>query len=179
MFDWEIWCSAVAVTVFYTWNKPAYYETSSILYALIQSRSMKTFSLIIYTDGASRGNPGPAAAGAVIKDERGHNLTKISCYLDIATNNQAEYRALIAGLEAAVTYNPSSIRVYMDSELIVRQLQGKYRVKNPMLKPLFQQACQLASLCGDVSFYHIPGTSNHEAHQLAEAAFKKKPEEKH
>ena len=78
-----------------------------------------------------------------------------------------------AGLEAARTYNPVSVRVYMDSELIVRQLQGRYRVKHPGLKPLFQKACQLIALCGEVTFSHIPGTSNREAHLLAEAAFNK------
>ena len=136
---------------------------------------MEISSITIYTDGASRGNPGPAAAGAVIKDDRGNNVVEISQYLGTATNNQAEYCALIAALEAAVVLHPRFVRVCMDSELAVRQLQGRYRVKNPGLRPLFQKASQLAAQCGTVSFEHIPGMSNGEAHPMAEAALKRDP----
>ncbi|HEV2459734.1 MAG TPA: ribonuclease HI family protein, partial [Ktedonobacterales bacterium] len=95
-------------------------------------------ALVLYTDGASRGNPGRAAAGIVLADEHGTALVRDATYLGVLTNNQAEYRALILGLRAAARYNPSAVRVYMDSELVVRQMRGEYRVKHELLRPLYE-----------------------------------------
>jgi ribonuclease HI len=131
---------------------------------------MGTSSVSIYADGASRGNPGPAAAGAVVRDERGNTIARISRYLGVATNNQAEYQALIAALEVAVRLNPGHVAIYMDSELVIRQLRGIYKVRSPGLSPLFQRARQLIAQCGVVSLEHIRGQCNPEAHLLAQAA---------
>ena len=92
--------------------------------------------LIIYADGAARGNPGPAAIGVVIADEHGRVLREISCAIGRATNNQAEYRAVIAGLEEVVGLGATHVELRADSELVVKQLNGRYRVKHPGLLPL-------------------------------------------
>lgn len=129
--------------------------------------------MYLYSDGASRGNPGPAAAGAVLKDASGNILAEVSRYLGIATNNQAEYEALIAGLEAARRLRAAVVEANMDSELVVLHLAGRYRVKHPGLKPLFEKAKSLMSQFDRVNVIYVPGTSNHQAHMLAKSAFKK------
>ena len=131
-------------------------------------------NLHIYADGASRGNPGPAAAGAVLKDERGNKMAEVSLFLGTATNNQAEYRALIAALEAATKLKPKSVHIHLDSQLVVLQVLGTYQMKNPRLRPLLQRAQQLMSQFKTVEIDHIPGSCNHEAHLLAGAAFRQK-----
>jgi len=98
---------------------------------------MKIEKAVLYTDGASRGNPGPAAIGAVIKDGQGRVLARISKRIGRTTNNQAEYRAVIAALEEAVRLGAAGVEIKSDSELVVRQINGRYRVKNPGLKPLY------------------------------------------
>jgi len=97
----------------------------------------------LFADGGSRGNPGPAALGAVLLDDSGNVLREIGEYLGTATNNVAEWRALIAGLEAALAEGIDHLEVRMDSELVVRQLSGEYRVKHPDLKPLSERARSL------------------------------------
>ncbi len=104
---------------------------------------MKKF--VINTDGTAVPNPGPAAIGATIKDERGKVIATISQSIGRATNNQAEYRAVIAALEKAVSLGADRVALRADSELVVRQLNGRYRVKKAALKPLYQQAGQLLS----------------------------------
>ena len=89
--------------------------------------------VIIATDGASRGNPGPAAIGATIKDGQGTLIARISRHIGIATNNQAEYQAVIAALNEALRLGARKVDISMDSELVVRQLSGRYRVKNAVL----------------------------------------------
>ena len=95
--------------------------------------------MIIFTDGTAEPNPGPAAIGAIIKDEQGRVITSISQRIGIATNNQAEYRAIIAALEEAIRLGATHVELNSDSELVVRQISGRYRVKNAALKPLYQQ----------------------------------------
>lgn len=131
---------------------------------------MKTEKVTIFTDGASRGNPGPSAIGAVIKNEQGHVLTRISQRIGQTTNNQAEYRAIITALEEAIRLGGRQVELNSDSELVVRQVKGKYRVKNAALKPLYQQVKQLESRLESFTINHIPREQNKEADKLANTA---------
>jgi len=126
--------------------------------------------LTIYTDGAARGNPGPAAIAATIRDEQGRLITTISRRIGATTNNQAEYQAIIAALEKAVTLGAGKVILNSDSELIVRQVNGQYRVKNASLKPLHQKVKQLISLLEDFTINHITRQQNTEADSLANRA---------
>lgn len=127
---------------------------------------------VIFADGASRGNPGPAAVGAVIKDEQGRLITSISQRIGKATNNQAEYRAIIAALENAIRLGASQVDMHSDSELVVRQINGRYRVKNAALKPLYRQVKYLQSLLEGFTITHILRQQNTEADNLANIALK-------
>ena len=131
---------------------------------------MKIEKAILYTDGASRGNPGPAAIGAVIKDGQGRVLGKISRRIGRTTNNQAEYQAVIAALEEAVRLGVASVEVKSDSELVVEQINGRYRVKNLALKPLHQRVRELQSLFQSFAIASIPRRQNIEADRLSNAA---------
>jgi len=133
---------------------------------------MKVNRVIIHADGASLGNPGPAAIGATIKDEQGRLVASISQRIGTATNNQAEYRALIAALEKATKLGTSQANIYLDSELVVRQINGKYRVKRATLKPLYQRVKQLQSRLAGFTITHIPRQQNTEAHNLAALALR-------
>jgi ribonuclease HI len=99
--------------------------------------------LRIYADGACRGNPGPAAIGAVIIDEQQRELVKISEYIGQGTNNKAEYRAVIAALKEAIKFNPTEATLFLDSELVARQLTGNYKVKSASIIPLYNEAVRL------------------------------------
>lgn len=129
--------------------------------------------LTIETDGASRGNPGPSAIGAVIRDSGGVVVRQISRSIGRATNNQAEYRAVIAALEEASELGAEHVHVRMDSELVVRQLKGQYRVKNTSLRLLFQRAMQILGGFDSYSIVSIPRSQNTEADRLAGAALRK------
>lgn len=129
--------------------------------------------LTIFADGASSGNPGPAAIGATVKNGQGENLVRISRRIGRATNNQAEYNALIAALEKAVELGASEVDIKLDSELLVRQLSGKYKVKAQGLKPLHQKVRRLLSHFGGYTITHIQGRQNSEAHRLAQIALKR------
>jgi ribonuclease HI len=126
--------------------------------------------LVLYTDGASRGNPGPAGAGALITDLEGATVAEKAVYLGEATNNQAEYQALLVGLKAAVKLAPSRLTVRMDSELIVKQLNGEYRVRNRDLLPLYGRARELMQRLADVRVVHVPREENAHADRLANQA---------
>lgn len=117
-------------------------------------------------DGAARGNPGPAAAAAVLKDSEGRELLREAKALGKTTNNVAEYEALVMGLEAAAE-RCSSLTVAMDSELVVRQLEGRYRVKQEHLRPLFDRAKELLSRFEEVEVVHVPRGQNVAADELA------------
>lgn len=127
-------------------------------------------SLIIYTDGGARGNPGPAGIGAVIYNDQRRILAEISQYLGVTTNNQAEYRAVIAALEKAAELGGSELEFYLDSELVVRQLNHEYKVKNKDLAPLFLKIHNLLLGFKKSSFFHIPREQNKEADRLANDA---------
>jgi len=127
--------------------------------------------MILNVDGASRGNPGPAAIGVTLKDENLRLIASISQKIGITTNNEAEYAALIAGLKQALQLGARTVVVNSDSELLVRQLQGKYRVKSPGLKPLYQEAVKLAYSLASFKIESVPREQNQEADKLANAAF--------
>ncbi len=129
--------------------------------------------LKIYTDGASWGNPGPAAIGAVIKDDHQKILVKVSQYIGDTTNNQAEYQAVIAALKEATRFRADLVTLYLDSELVAKQLAGSYRVKNIFLIPLHKEAAGLCKKFTRLSIIHVGHDGNSEAHALAQAALKK------
>jgi ribonuclease HI len=129
--------------------------------------------LNIYADGASWGNPGPAAIGAVIKDGKQKELANVSQYIGEATNNQAEYQAVIAALKEAVRFKAAAVTLYLDSELVARQLAGSYKVRNLFLFPLYKEAIELCKKFDNLSIVHIGHDGNIEAHALAKAALKK------
>ena len=131
---------------------------------------MRLKKTVIFADGASRGNPGPAAIGVTIKDERGRFITSISQRIGKATNNQAEYRAIIAALEEATRLDAKRVDIKMDSELVVKQINGEYRVKSATLKPLYQQVKRLQDSLEDFTVTHIPRRQNIEADKLANKA---------
>jgi ribonuclease HI/probable phosphoglycerate mutase len=126
--------------------------------------------LIIHIDGASRGNPGPAAIGVVIRDHDGSLRLEVSHYIGEATNNQAEYRALITALEEAARLGATHVEIRTDSKLVAEQIRGNYRVRHPDLKPLFQRACRLLSACGTYTISDIPREENTAADALANRA---------
>ena len=131
---------------------------------------MAIIKVVIHSDGASRNNPGPAAIGATIKDEQGRLLATISRSIGRATNNQAEYRAVIAALEKAIKLGARQIELNLDSELVVKQVTGRYRVKNEALKPLFDRVKKLLGSLEGFSIRHIPRQQNQEADRLANNA---------
>lgn len=121
-------------------------------------------------DGGSRGNPGPAAYGFVLADANGREVEARGEYIGTATNNVAEYRALIAGLQAAVTHGASPLAVVMDSELVIRQMTGQYKVKNAGLKPLHLEAKQAAAKLAKVTWSSVAREDNGRADGLVNEA---------
>ncbi len=124
----------------------------------------------IYTDGASRGNPGPAGIGVLVQDEDEQPIKKVRRYLGSATNNVAEYTALIEGLEAVREFGPVDLEVFSDSELIIKQMRGEYKVRNPNLFELHQRAKGLMRHFDRIRFYSIPRELNRAADALANEA---------
>lgn len=127
----------------------------------------------VYFDGASRGNPGPSAAGGILVDETGEEIERFSEFLGEGTNNEAEYRAFIEALERVAKYNPDKAVFYTDSELLFRQIKGDYRVKNQRLLPLFQRAIELIQNLKDFDIQHIPREKNQVADSLCNLALKR------
>jgi ribonuclease HI len=126
--------------------------------------------LILYTDGAARGNPGPAGAGAHLEDETGKTIASVARYIGEATNNVAEYTALLLGLERARELGVRHVEVRADSELMVKQMRGEYRVRNAGLKPLHERARALASSFDGVTYVHVRRELNQAADRLANHA---------
>ncbi len=125
---------------------------------------------LLYCDGASRGNPGPASYGFVLLDGRGRVVAERGEALGRTTNNVAEYRGLVAGLEAALAAGVAELEVRLDSLLLVRQVSGEYRVKAAGLKPLHRRALALLARIGKTRVVHIPREQNARADALANAA---------
>lgn len=124
----------------------------------------------IFTDGAARGNPGPAGIGAVLNDENGCLLESHYEFIGCATNNVAEYKALLKALHSAKKYIPCSLELFLDSELVVKQINGKYSVKNAALKLFHNQAMQFLLTFDSYKISHIPREQNKLADKLANKA---------
>lgn len=134
----------------------------------------KAGRLVMFTDGASRGNPGEAGIGVVIKDEGGKVIKRIARYLGRATNNQAEYTALLDGLKAAKELGAEGLQVYADSELLVKQIRGEYKVKNPELQKMNLIARSLIEKFPAFVITYIPREKNSMADSLANEAIDKR-----
>ena len=129
-----------------------------------------TARVIAYIDGGSRGNPGPAGYGVSVEDGDGRVIDELNGAIAVATNNGAEYRALIAALEYLVANGRRDATIRSDSELLTRQMRGEYRVRQPALAALHARAGELASQLGRVRFEHVPRERNRRADALANAA---------
>lgn len=129
-------------------------------------------ALVIHIDGASRGNPGPAAIGVLIEDTAGKTKKEISKYLGQTTNNVAEYYALIYALQEALMMKAKMADIYTDSELLAKQFQGQYKVKEPLLQLLFKQIQHLKGGFKQLQVHHVPREENRVADSLANRAFK-------
>ena len=128
--------------------------------------------LIINTDGLSKNNPGPAAIGAILKDTRGKVVATVSKAIGVATNNEAEYRAIVAALEKALKLGAEQIELRSDSELVVNQLNGRYKIKSTALRPFYLQVAQLLGQFEKVAVTYVPREQNTEADRLANEALK-------
>ncbi len=132
-----------------------------------------TDSVIVFADGGSRGNPGPSAIGAVVVDPSTTPPTRLAAVserIGTTTNNVAEYKALIAGLQAAQRFSPSVVHVRADSKLVIEQLAGRWKVRQPHLKPLHAQARALLDSFERVDLAHVPREENTDADALVNAA---------
>jgi ribonuclease HI len=135
--------------------------------ALIPSKARK---IRVFSDGASRGNPGPAGAGAVLIGDDGTIIAKIGKFLGNQTNNYAEYMGFLIGMEHALRQGATDVEAIADSELLVRQLQGTYRVKSENIRPLFEQAKQLLSRFRVATIRHVPRKENQLADEMSNRA---------
>jgi ribonuclease HI len=126
--------------------------------------------LQIHIDGGSRGNPGEAGYGVYVQDEGGADVARLWGYLGVATNNVAEYQGLINGLLFALEHGARRVRVFSDSELVVRQIEGRYKVKHPSMVPLHREASALLGRFTRWTIDHVPRAQNKEADKLANRA---------
>ncbi|MDQ3018567.1 MAG: ribonuclease HI family protein [bacterium] len=126
--------------------------------------------LVINTDGGARGNPGPAGIGVIIKTEDGEMVYQFGGYIGEATNNVAEYKALIKSLEESKHLGGTDLRIQMDSELIVKQMQGIYKIKEPTLQGLAQEVLKLLKNFAGYSFVHVRREFNKEADAMVNQA---------
>src|SRR6202050_4200467 len=126
--------------------------------------------IVAYCDGGSRGNPGPAGFGVYIQDSAGRVLAELSEYLGARTNNFAEYSALLAALEFAIAKGHKSLRVISDSELMVKQIKGQYRVNSPELRPLYEEARRRIAKLDHFQIQHVLREKNRHADRLANVA---------
>ena len=126
-----------------------------------------------FCDGGARGNPGPSGFGVYIQDERGEKVAELSEYLGIRTNNFAEFSGLLAALEFALRHDHPRLRVVSDSELMVRQIKGQYKVKSPDLRPLYEEAKRRIGGLDYFQIEHVLRNKNKEADRLANLAMDK------
>lgn len=124
----------------------------------------------VWVDGASRGNPGPAAAGVVVRDAEGRTVKTLSVFLGSSTNNVAEYAGLLLALQEAAFSGASEVLIHTDSELVARQWSGQYKVKDAQLRVFHRLASHAASHFGKVSVTHVPREQNAEADAAANQA---------
>jgi ribonuclease HI len=145
------------------------FQASSSLFPGAKPSTPKSY-LVAHSDGGARGNPGPAGYGVVIQDEAGNKLAALSQYLGHQTNNVAEYQGLIAALEYALQHRHKALKVISDSELLVRQIKGIYKVKNAALKDLHARAKELIAQLDWFNIDHALREHNREADRLANEA---------
>jgi ribonuclease HI len=127
--------------------------------------------LLIYTDGAARGNPGPAGAGAILRDAAsGETVAEIATFLGIRTNNYAEWTAVEAALGEALRLGATHVDLRMDSELVARQISGRYRVKHPDLRPIHARVMAMLGQLAGFSVGHVPRELNKDADRLSNVA---------
>jgi len=124
----------------------------------------------VYSDGAARGNPGPSGAGAVLVDASGQEVDRLGKYLGIQTNNYAEYMGLLLGLKRARDLGIREVEVFADSELMIRQLGGRYQVRSPTLRPLYQEALRVLNDFSRVKLVHVPRKMNAAADEMSNRA---------
>jgi len=124
----------------------------------------------VYSDGAARGNPGPSGAGAVLVEPSGQVVDRLGKYLGVQTNNYAEYMGLILGLKRARELGATEVEVFADSELMIRQLGGRYQVKSPSLRPLYEEALRLLNDFSRVKLVHVPREMNTAADEMSNRA---------
>ncbi|MGH9594621.1 MAG: ribonuclease HI family protein [Bryobacteraceae bacterium] len=144
--------------------------TDSLFPASQPSPGSSALWISAHCDGGARGNPGPAGFGALIQDAEGRLLAELSEFLGIQTNNFAEYRGLLASLDFALGHGYRRLRVISDSELMVKQIQGKYQVKSPGLRPLYEQAKRKIAQLERFEIVHALRHKNKEADRLANEA---------
>ena len=137
---------------------------------------MKSEKLIVYTDGGARGNPGPAALGVVIQDANGHTIKKYGEALGVKTNNEAEYAAVVSALKkikalyGGAKTEKMAIEMRMDSEFVMKQLNGEYKIEEERLFPFFIKVWNLKMDFGKISFAHVPREKNREADRMVNEA---------
>jgi len=131
---------------------------------------LKNKRIEIYVDGGARGNPGPAGVGVLILDSAGKKIKDVSKYIGEATNNIAEYSALLYGLEEALILRADEVKVNLDSELVAKQLLGEYRVKDANIRPLFERALNMLKSFKNFQINHIDREKNKEADKLVNKA---------
>jgi ribonuclease HI len=127
-------------------------------------------SIVAYIDGGARGNPGPAGYGVRVEDLHGALIDEFHGFIGTSTNNVAEYNGLLAALKYALEHGHRSVRIKSDSELLVKQMRGEYRVKNPGLQPLYQEARAIAGNLDRITYEHIRREQNEDADRLANEA---------
>ena len=126
--------------------------------------------LRVYSDGAARGNPGQSGAGAVLVEASGQVVDRLGKYLGVQTNNYAEYMGLLIGLRRARELGVREVEVFADSELMIRQLGGRYQVKSPSLRPLYEEALKLLNEFSRVKLVHVPREMNSAADEMSNRA---------
>ncbi len=150
------------------------HDTPTLESQLFEGTELSTIplnsTLTMYTDGASSGNPGPAGIGIVIFDHDGRQIGKVSSYIGSRTNNYAEYTALIRALKIAIYFKTKVLKIRTDSELIVKQISGEYKVKNDQIKKLYDQAVSLIKQISSCKIEHVPRSQNDKADYLAKKA---------
>jgi ribonuclease HI len=134
------------------------------------SEATTPWKVRVYSDGAARGNPGPSGAGAVLVDASGQEVDRLGKYLGIQTNNYAEYMGLLLGLKRARDLGIREVEVFADSELMIRQLGGRYQVRSPTLRPLYQEALRVLNDFSRVKLVHVPRKMNAAADEMSNRA---------
>jgi ribonuclease HI len=163
-------------------SKQSEFINQAVLFALKKIPKQKSFvfkeqinikkdsEYFVYTDGGARGNPGIAGCGVVVFDKNNQKIAELKHFIPHATNNEAEYKALLLGVKKVLQYHPQKITFYLDSELIVKQMKGIYRVKKAELKEFYTQIKSLLAQISQVKFIHIPREKNTLADKLANQA---------